>query len=72
MSAWERPGALMSCLAFFCLAGGSMPATPYAAFEAEARAQGHDGGLKPNAVSCATAAVDLGRFALQARSAIKG
>ena len=49
-----------------------MPATPFAVFEAEARAQGHDGGLKPNAVSCATAAVDLGRFALQARSAMKG
>jgi len=49
-----------------------MPATPFAAFEAEARAQGHDGGLKPSAVSRATAAADLGLSALQARSAMKG
>jgi len=49
-----------------------MPATPFAAFEAEARPRGHDGGLKPNAVSRATAASDLGRLALQARSAMKG
>jgi hypothetical protein len=71
MSALER-AALMSCLAFFCLAGGSMPATPFAAFEAEARAQGHDGGLMPNGVSRATGAADVGRSALQARPATKG
>ena len=49
-----------------------MPATPLAAFEAEARAQGHDGGLKPNGVLRATGAADVGRFALQARPAMRG
>ena len=49
-----------------------MPAIPFAAFEAEAPAQGHDGGLTPNGVSCATGAADVGRSALQARPAMKG